>query len=263
MRKMVFFLSIMSILIHCKRDKKLPVGPQGTTRSNKSVPSDVHAYSFVSNHEDLEKLYTSDAWKLVLSDMKEMGLVSLEVARLETTYFVKYHLGHIDHKMFKTRMEVLPSFKNFREMSKAITGTPMDYGSELECLFDLMLSKNDVQEATAYHRAILRLPILGNEEQHELLRTVFGNEEMVFQMTSYLKSLGVLDLAYYSNSGDFFMSITTPSGVVPETMELAWNRVLAPNLLKVLQEKHPALQGATSLIADWEQLHRLTSYFEH
>lgn len=254
MRKMMFLLGVMGILIHCKRDKKLPVGSQGTTRPSRNVPSDVHAYSFVSGHEDLEKLYTSDAWKLVLMDMKEMGLVSLEVARLETTYFVNYHLGDNDHKMFKTRMEVLPSFKNFREMSKAITGTPMDYGSELECLFDLMRSKDGVQGETA----ILRLPKLGNEEQHELLHTVFGNEEVVLQMTSYLKSLGVLDLEYYSNSRSFFMSITIPSGVVPETMELAWNKLLEPDLFKVLQEKHPSLQGAASLMAGWEQLHRLT-----
>ena len=121
---------LVSILVGCKKDSKIE--KPSTDASDLSTQRVQKLYVFSSQNTDLPKLYTSDIWQIVKADVKKLGGTQITLYKKDSLFAMHYILEDVTDSMFNSKMEALPSFKNFREMSLAITKDTLDYGAELK-----------------------------------------------------------------------------------------------------------------------------------
>ena len=121
---------LVSILVGCKKDNKIE--KPSTDASDLSTQRVQKLYVFSSQNTDLPKLYTSDIWQIVKADVKKLGGTQITLYKKDSLFAMHYILEDVTDSMFNSKMEALPSFKNFREMSLAITKDTLDYGAELK-----------------------------------------------------------------------------------------------------------------------------------
>ncbi len=250
LQKTSIILLLFFLGISCKKDpKNTPTAlPDGAVKENALSKK---AYHFFSTTKELELLYQSDAWHLVIEDAKKIGLQYAQVAKLDSTHFIHYALANTKTNIFDQRMEALPAFKNFKEMSQSLSGTPLDYHQELTPLFrmrqDSIRSDLQLSMILYYHTP---------ETSKKQFPSTLFQKNTIKKFENHLKSSGITSFELYQQEGHLYTTVTSPENSALEDLrdKLHWNLAFDSDELVRIKQTYPEFDANDPIFEKWKKM---------
>ncbi len=249
-KKTTTLVLLLLLIVGCKNDSKKTAIPTPEDTAKKTLKLQ-KAYHFFSKIEDLKILYQSDAWHMMLEDAKKIGLQQIQVAQLDSSYFIHYTLLNTKATIFNQLMDALPTFKNFQEMSKSLTGTPLNYHKELTPIFEF--TKNTLQTDSSY-KTILYLEM--NTEIEKTFPLELFQKYPLQKFRAYLEKNTISNIEMYHQNNRIYTVIhaSEVSKIQEIQKKLHWNQILDEQTIEQIKKQYPKLNINHLIFENWQEM---------
>ena len=250
-QRITIILFAFLFVLGCKKDPKEP--PFKTSIPESSAKKTIQkAYNFFSQTKGLEILYQSDAWNWVLRDAETIGLSNTRVAKLDSVYFLQYKLVETKLSIFDQRMQALPTFKNFKEMSQTLTGVPLDYNEELSLLYSF--------QSKLAATATLETIVLCHSNNSNKTKDIFPTENLqattLNKLDNLLSQANIYSLELYKQRKFVFAVISSSNATISKDFlkKLNWSILLEEIPAQPIKEPHPQLDLSNHIFINWKEM---------